>query len=399
MNGAGATAFMPADCQGLCYPELPGTTIDVAMNVISLVRSQRALQLCRAEGLDWDGVERRLAEAIDEVLTQLAPIERASLFRTAAAALDLDGDQSASVVTPLRLVRHLIRHPDVRTAIFVLPPCLFSDGSTLYLPHVHALLAKPKDGVILAIVQEGSVTRLIWSDGVSVTLPNDGTPLPREVSTLRLQILSHFGRLPLLNGVSEYDVTGVDMGTADHMEFSRNGGIMHDGFKLLGEVWPIALSAANRHLRGILLLEQRQYVRSHSPPELGGAILTTLDAPDRLADVLCHEVSHVRMNAFRHFDPIALPADQDTETRGFVSPWRPDLRPLRGLIDGIHAFLNVCGFHRRYAELFPNTGAEAIYERQAANVRAAWHTLRRNAIPTTLGAELFAQFEVEVATL
>jgi len=88
------------------------------------------------------------------------------------------------------------------------------------------------------------------------------------------------------------------------------------------------------------------------------------------------------------------------EAIGFVSPWRPDLRPLRGLVDGVHAFLNVCRYHQRLRERFPDARASAvIYERQKRNVIQANTLLRTHGIPTELGRKLLDEFERETALL
>ena len=106
------------------------------------------------------------------------------------------------------------------------------------------------------------------------------------------------------------------------------------------------------------------------------------------------------MNVFRLYDPIACARSTEQETTGFVSPWRPDLRPLRGLVDGVHAFLNVCRYHQRLRERFRDAWASGvIYERQKRNVIQAAAVLREHGIPTELGKMLLDEFERETALL
>jgi hypothetical protein len=390
--------FRPLDCDGLCYPATPGTTLDIVMGAIALARANSAIDRCAGSlnGLDRD--EAKLIEAIGSAIAQLSAIDRAALFRTAAAAFDLDGGLPPPRSSAL-LLRHLVRHPAVPRLVAVVPRRFFADCAQVHLPHVNAVLRNAPAGITLAIAQTDGVTRFVWSDGSSVTLPNDGSPLPSTVSNDRLQILPSVMGQPILNGIADYENEGVDLGLAEQTELFRQGALLRDGIALLREVWPTAYSAAKRHLRGLVLLEQRAYARSHSPVALGGVMFTTLDSPDRLADLICHEASHVRMNAVRRYDAIAEPKDADAAAAGFQSPWRNDPRPLQGLIDGVHAFLNVCGFHRRLAESLPNSTAYATYARQAGNVRAAWQTLERHAVPTPLGAQLFTLFEAEVRRL
>lgn len=391
--------FWPSDCEGLCYPSPPGTTIDVTMGAIALARSNVAIDRCALAVADLDHDEARLIDTIGEAVLQLPPIERAALFRSAAAAFDFDSYPPRPGYASVLLVRHLIRHPSLPKFIAVLPRGFFAHCPQVHLPHVNAVLHKMAGDITLAIVQTDGATRFIWSDGMSVSLPNDGSALSTMLSNDRLQILPSAMGLPILNGIADYEFEGISLGLADQGELLRHGAVFRDGISLLREVWPTAYSAAKRHLRGFVLLERRGHARSHSPASLGGVMYTTLDSPDRLADLLCHEASHVRMNALRRFDAIAEPKDIDAAAAGFRSPWRSDLRPLQGLVDGVHAFLNVCGFHRRFAEIFPDSATEATYARQAENVRVAWKTLQRHALPTTLGIQLFTLFETEVARL
>lgn len=391
--------FSPSDCEGLCYPSPPGTTIDVTMGAIALARSDVAIDRCATAVADLDHDEARLIDAIRAAVLRLPPIDRAALFRSAAAAFDFDRHPPPPGHASVVLVRHLIRHPAVPKLVAVLPRGFFANCPKVYLPHVNALLYETGSNITLAIVQTDGATRFIWSDGMSVSLPNDGSALSTMLSNDRLQILPSAMGLPILNGIADYELEGISLGVADQGELLRHGAVLRDGISLLREVWPTAYSAAKRHLRGLVLLERRGHARSHSPLALGGVMYTTLDSPDRLADLLCHEASHVRMNAIRRFDAIAEPKDTDIAAAGFRSPWRGDLRPLQGIVDGVHAFLNVCGFHRRFAEISPDSAAEETYARQADNVRVAWQTLERHAVPTALGMQLFTLFEAEVALL
>ncbi len=394
-----AAAFRPTDCQGVCYPQPPGSTIELAMRAQALARAGHALDLCRSAAASAVPDRRPLIERVAALLSALPPIDRARMFGTAAASLDLDGDTAPTAAIGLRMTRHMVRSPGVEPIALALTAADFGADHEIYLPHAHALLARPSGTTTLAIVQEDGLTRLVWSDGAALTLPNDGAPLDPRSSIDRFRLLPMAAGLPVLNGIGPFEALAAGLNPAGEGAFPMAGGIISDSFDLLAELWPTARAAAARHLRGLLLLRTRGHVRSHSPPELDGAIITTVDSPEQLADVLCHEASHVRMNAFRRFDPIARPARPIAEAEGFVSPWRPDLRPLRGLIDGVHAFLNVCAFHRRLAERFPGSGSETIYARQARNVRTAWLSLRREALPTDLGTMLFAEFEREVAAL
>jgi HEXXH motif-containing protein len=61
-----------------------------------------------------------------------------------------------------------------------------------------------------------------------------------------------------------------------------------------------------------------------------------------LASTLAHEIQHAKLGALLDVLDLTLPDD-----RLYYAPWRPDPRPLAGLIQGAYAYLGVAGFWRR----------------------------------------------------
>jgi HEXXH motif-containing protein len=276
---------------------------------------------------------------------------------------------------------------------------LFNEGP-LYLPHAHALLFNDNPDVTLAVEESEGNTHFVWSDGLSLTLPNVGEGLPMSFDHPRLKPLPCIAGFPVLNAVAEIAPFLTSFGPASQEEIEQSAERFDHALELLRQIWPLAYHALYRHVRALCILGQRNHSRSHSPPELPGTILMSLDDAECIGDLLCHESSHLRMNVFRFYDPIAHARSAGQEAIGFVSPWRPDLRPLRGLVDGVHAFLNVCRYHQRLRERFPDARASAvIYERQKRNVIQANTLLRTHGIPTELGRMLLDEFERETALL
>lgn len=394
------------DCSGLCYPAAPGSTVDVLFGISAVDRSMRLRHQLIVAMDAMNGNEARLAQRIIATLGNLSADSRARLFSTPLA--EIDTTPNAEVNEPynasetrrlLSGARHFIHHPDVRDATFILPSCLFSDGP-LYLPHVHAMLCNDDTGVTLAVVENEGKTHFVWSDGSSLTLVNNGSGLPAGFSHSRLRALSYIAGIPVLNGVAEVAPLLSTFGLAGNEEIGLGAERIETALKLLSQIWPLAFHALHRHVKALCILRQREHSRSHSPPELPGTIFMSADDVERIGDLLCHEASHIRMNVFRRYDSIARALDPELEAIGFISPWRQDLRPLRGLVDGVHAFLNVCGYHLRLGERFPDAWTSSlIYERQKRHVIQAGITLRKHAVPTRLGAILLEEFAREEALL
>ncbi|MEQ9318669.1 MAG: HEXXH motif-containing putative peptide modification protein [Polyangiaceae bacterium] len=66
-----------------------------------------------------------------------------------------------------------------------------------------------------------------------------------------------------------------------------------------------------------------------------------------MAEALVHETQHGKLNTLRWFDAVLHNGDSTWSE----SPVRPDLRPLMGVLMGVHAFVPVAAMHRRLEEL------------------------------------------------
>jgi hypothetical protein len=112
---------------------------------------------------------------------------------------------------------------------------------------------------------------------------------------------------------------------------------------LLATEWPAVLDWVEMSVpafvdMGVPLDNYTHYSGSHGP---GTPIfLSQIDANDPLlhAEDLVHEVQHHRLFLFVEHSPFKCWNDLE---QCYISPYRSDPRPLRGLIIGLHAFLTV----------------------------------------------------------
>jgi uncharacterized protein len=118
-----------------------------------------------------------------------------------------------------------------------------------------------------------------------------------------------------------------------------------------------------------------------------GAVSAALPAEAvTLALLLIHEFQHVKLGAMLDLYDLYDPADG----RLFHAPWRDDLRPLEGLLQGTYAHLAVTDFWRARQEVTAGTAAEAAGERFAywrAHTRDAIETLVNSGSLTPLGMQ------------
>jgi uncharacterized protein len=124
---------------------------------------------------------------------------------------------------------------------------------------------------------------------------------------------------------------------------------------------------------------------SSSSPEVFGTVAMTLPTdPVSVAEMLAHEVQHLKLDALLDQVPLTLPDDGTL----YYAPWRPDPRPLGGLLQGTYAYLGVSGFWRRQRleEGFEERG-DAEYARWRAAAAMATDTLISSGRLTSSGRE------------
>lgn len=129
-------------------------------------------------------------------------------------------------------------------------------------------------------------------------------------------------------------------------------------------------------------------VRSASTGDgFGGAITSLPPDPITLAVTLVHEFQHIKLGGLLHLATL----HRDDEGERLYAPWRPDPRPLAGLLQGVYAFFGITEFWRTQRHV----GAEA--DRTTADFefayarRQTWtglRTLARSHLLTELGARL-----------
>ncbi|TYB57221.1 HEXXH motif domain-containing protein [Nonomuraea sp. PA05] len=149
------------------------------------------------------------------------------------------------------------------------------------------------------------------------------------------------------------------------------------------QAWRVALDAAWKMLRAhhwTIAAEIQALISVLTPIKGPAQGMTSASAADRfgtiamstppdgrwLASTFAHEVQHNKLNAILDVVALLKPDEGSTD----YAPWRPDPRPLPGLLQGAYAFLGVAGFWRRQraheADLRPH--AEFARWREAAHL-------------------------------
>ncbi|MFD7502136.1 HEXXH motif domain-containing protein [Streptomyces sp. NPDC059850] len=137
---------------------------------------------------------------------------------------------------------------------------------------------------------------------------------------------------------------------------------------------------------------------SASSPEAYGCVLMDgpVDEPD-LAAALVHEAQHIKLSALMDLVPLIEGGREEVHH----APWRLDPRPLRGLLQGVYAFLGVTGFwqDRLHRTDHGPDGDTAAFEFALRREQTAHglETLRTHAELTPLGESFLDQVAERLA--
>ena len=126
---------------------------------------------------------------------------------------------------------------------------------------------------------------------------------------------------------------------------------------------------------------------------LGVVYLSLHPSPMTLAEALVHELQHNKLNALFEHDPVLVDDDEPRHP----SARRPDLRPLRGVLLALHAFVPVAAMYERLAAAGHPVAADPGFARRLDSIRASNRAdadvVRRCMRPTRVGSGLRDELE------
>lgn len=96
----------------------------------------------------------------------------------------------------------------------------------------------------------------------------------------------------------------------------------------------------------------------------GGVAIAIGLRPVEMAAALTHELQHTKLATLLDLVDLFDPAHGSAE--GYYAPWRPDRRPLGGLLHGVYAHLGLAGFWRRERHHEPGGHSRYVRWREAA---------------------------------
>jgi hypothetical protein len=384
------------DASGICFPASAGCAADRMSSIcVSMLYDSVLDRLSQLSVTACPTVVHFMEQTL-ALLQALPPWTRLQAFRPAVANYYLDQSywQSDPAPSTLGVMRFLFGVPDLEFTAMIPAEAFTAQG--LYLPHLHVRLYS--DNGPVAVTQQTHSIHFTWTDGVTMTLPcihghaAVDTDAPRMAAGLWAQ------EWMILNGMLDESEPPLSIPVSPLTEVdSQDVETLLAGRELLQDVWPLAYAAVQRCYNAVLLQPyDDSSTSSISMNSLHGALIASARDPVQVGDALCHEGSHARMNLAFILDPLL----ENTNDEIHPSPWRNDLRPLTGLLNGIHAFLNVCQYYQRVMDTVEDVdGAAEIYEEQRRRVLEAWEYMAPRVKPTTFGALILQDMEAGVREL
>ena len=134
--------------------------------------------------------------------------------------------------------------------------------------------------------------------------------------------------------------------------------------------------------------EPERHLSASYREAVGVVYLSLHPSPLTLAEAIVHETQHGKLNALSWFDPVL----ENGDSCWTESPVRPDLRPLRGVLMAVHAFVPVAALHLQLATIGHPLAASPTFRERREQVLSSnstgIDTLHQLAKPTNLGKQL-----------
>jgi HEXXH motif-containing protein len=128
-----------------------------------------------------------------------------------------------------------------------------------------------------------------------------------------------------------------------------------------------------------------------------GALYLGAAPVDATVEMLLHENAHIKLRQAQAIDPLLR--DPLDESVRLPVPWRPDPRPIPGILEGLFVFAHVQEFETRRWRVAPGSVPRDRLAGRLADLRYAADCLAQRAVVTPAGAAFLARMQEWLAGL
>ncbi|WP_437755181.1 aKG-HExxH-type peptide beta-hydroxylase [Sorangium sp. So ce1389] len=238
-------------------------------------------------------------------------------------------------------------------------------------------------GEVLCAVPEGELRPGARGGAVTVVDPYRVAVVPRFFAReRRIEILP-------IDGYPELGERRLPEERPSTLPASEVENALGRSLDAIAAVWPDALRDVDAFFRGVLpMWMPDERWNSASTGELPFVLQLTVREtgwPLLLAESILHEASHVKLDMARLMTPLLSNGDEKI----YRHPWRPDLRPMSGVLLGAHAFLAVMKLYEHALEMAADERVEREYRLRRGEVGVALKMLNDHAQFTPAGQAIY----------
>jgi HEXXH motif-containing protein len=155
---------------------------------------------------------------------------------------------------------------------------------------------------------------------------------------------------PRLTGTNQRtDGTTFFESTWDIYQRKPDQGRLEANLELLRQIWPTAAAELPTFVRTIIPLRSTpSRAEAFTVGSRQGAVYLGDASPLAMLEMLVHETAHVKLRQIQLLDPMLTDPLDDRCT--LEVPWRTDLRPVPGVLEGLFVFTHVAELEARLLE-------------------------------------------------
>lgn len=182
--------------------------------------------------------------------------------------------------------------------------------------------------------------------------------------------------------------------------------LVRDGLALIEQYHPQTFGQLHYFMEVIALkpLEEGTFTNLSSSDFPGALICSVIDNPYRLADNFIHEFHHNRLFLIEQNNPLLCNSlEEDQANSLYYSPWRQDLRPLRGIFHAVYVYTPVTRFWLNFYRSNPEGEkldfAKSQLMTNLLQLQIGLEQLRKYGQFTDLGRDLWQELQSNVAQI